>query len=128
MKETRCTGKGGCHVLEKGDVVQRLYLLCLQPLITLDGSISYTFPSEGMHTVAVQVAAGNTILQDTKTIAVKGQYLFSICATGLYSCHLFSSIICSNTAVLWKAAKYFKIHHFRQLSYSDSAVCKLFQK
>uniref|UniRef100_A0A8C4HCM6 PKD domain-containing protein n=1 Tax=Dicentrarchus labrax TaxID=13489 RepID=A0A8C4HCM6_DICLA len=47
------------------------YLLCLQPVITLDGSISYTFPTEGMHTITVQVAAANTILQDTKTIAVK---------------------------------------------------------
>uniref|UniRef100_A0A665W0T3 PKD domain-containing protein n=1 Tax=Echeneis naucrates TaxID=173247 RepID=A0A665W0T3_ECHNA len=42
-----------------------------EPMITLDGSISYTFPSEGMHTITVQVAAANTILQDTKTIAVK---------------------------------------------------------
>lgn len=41
--------------------------------MTLDGSISYTFPTEGMHTVTVQVAAANTILQDTKTVAVKGQ-------------------------------------------------------
>ncbi|XP_036971360.1 VPS10 domain-containing receptor SorCS3 [Acanthopagrus latus] len=42
-----------------------------EPVITLDGSISYTFPTEGMHTITVQVAAANTILQDTKTIAVK---------------------------------------------------------
>uniref|UniRef100_A0A7N6B717 PKD domain-containing protein n=1 Tax=Anabas testudineus TaxID=64144 RepID=A0A7N6B717_ANATE len=45
--------------------------LCLQPVITLDGSISHTFTSEGMHIITVQVAAANTILQDTKTIAVK---------------------------------------------------------
>ncbi|XP_041839727.1 LOW QUALITY PROTEIN: VPS10 domain-containing receptor SorCS3 [Melanotaenia boesemani] len=42
-----------------------------EPAITLDGSISYTFTSEGMHTITVQVSAANTILQDTKTIAVK---------------------------------------------------------
>ncbi|XP_044046620.1 VPS10 domain-containing receptor SorCS3 isoform X2 [Siniperca chuatsi] len=42
-----------------------------EPVITLDGSISYTFPNEGMHTITVQVAAANTILQDTKTTAVK---------------------------------------------------------
>ncbi|KAM3622591.1 uncharacterized protein V6R79_000720 [Siganus canaliculatus] len=42
-----------------------------EPVITLDGSISYTFPTEGMHTITVQVAAANIILQDTKTIAVK---------------------------------------------------------
>lgn len=46
---------------------------CFQPLVTLDGSISYTFPTEGMHPVTVQVAVANTILQDTKTVAVKGQ-------------------------------------------------------
>lgn len=53
-----------------------LCLLHFQPVITLDGSISHTFSSDGMHTITVQVAAANTILQDTKTIAVKGQYLF----------------------------------------------------
>ncbi|KAM9793122.1 VPS10 domain-containing receptor SorCS3 [Neosynchiropus ocellatus] len=42
-----------------------------EPIITLDGSISYTFPIEGMHTVTVQVAVANSIVQDTKTIAVK---------------------------------------------------------
>ncbi|XP_017289385.1 VPS10 domain-containing receptor SorCS3 [Kryptolebias marmoratus] len=42
-----------------------------EPVITLDGSISHTFTSEGMHTITVQVSAGSTILQDTKTIAVK---------------------------------------------------------
>ncbi|XP_006630890.2 VPS10 domain-containing receptor SorCS3 [Lepisosteus oculatus] len=41
-----------------------------EPLITLEGSISYTFSKEGMNTVTVQVSSGNTILQDTKTIAV----------------------------------------------------------
>ncbi|KAF3851935.1 hypothetical protein F7725_005290 [Dissostichus mawsoni] len=42
-----------------------------EPVITLDGSISHTFPNDGMHTITVQVAAANTILQDTKTIAVQ---------------------------------------------------------
>ncbi|XP_069095531.1 VPS10 domain-containing receptor SorCS1-like isoform X2 [Pleurodeles waltl] len=41
-----------------------------EPLITLEGSISFTFASEGMNTITVQVSAGNSILQDTKTIAV----------------------------------------------------------
>uniref|UniRef100_A0A8C9NTU4 VPS10 domain-containing receptor SorCS1 n=1 Tax=Serinus canaria TaxID=9135 RepID=A0A8C9NTU4_SERCA len=40
------------------------------PLITLEGSITFTFSVEGMNTITVQVSAGNTILQDTKTIAV----------------------------------------------------------
>ncbi|XP_032419731.1 VPS10 domain-containing receptor SorCS3 [Xiphophorus hellerii] len=42
-----------------------------EPVITLDGSVSYTFRSEGMHSITVQVAAANGILQDTKSIAVK---------------------------------------------------------
>ncbi|XP_064862280.1 VPS10 domain-containing receptor SorCS1-like isoform X2 [Oncorhynchus nerka] len=41
------------------------------PVISLDGRISYTFTSEGMNTVTVQVSLANTILQDTKTIAVQ---------------------------------------------------------
>ncbi|CAB1344628.1 unnamed protein product, partial [Coregonus sp. 'balchen'] len=39
------------------------------PVISLDGSISYTFTSEGMNTVTVQVFSANTIVQDTKMIA-----------------------------------------------------------
>uniref|UniRef100_A0A4W5PMF7 PKD domain-containing protein n=1 Tax=Hucho hucho TaxID=62062 RepID=A0A4W5PMF7_9TELE len=42
-----------------------------EPVISLDGSISYTFTSEGMNTVTVQVSSANTILQDTKTISVQ---------------------------------------------------------
>ncbi|XP_065529017.1 VPS10 domain-containing receptor SorCS3 [Lathamus discolor] len=41
-----------------------------KPLITLESSISYIFTVEGMNTVTVQVAAGNTLIQDTKEIAV----------------------------------------------------------
>uniref|UniRef100_A0A8C3JFA0 VPS10 domain-containing receptor SorCS3 n=1 Tax=Calidris pygmaea TaxID=425635 RepID=A0A8C3JFA0_9CHAR len=41
-----------------------------KPLITLESSISYVFTVEGMNTVTVQVAAGNTLIQDTKEIAV----------------------------------------------------------
>ncbi|KAI6066434.1 VPS10 domain-containing receptor SorCS3 [Aix galericulata] len=41
-----------------------------KPLITLESSISYVFAVEGMNTVTVQVAAGNTLIQDTKEIAV----------------------------------------------------------
>uniref|UniRef100_A0A8C9FY82 VPS10 domain-containing protein n=1 Tax=Pavo cristatus TaxID=9049 RepID=A0A8C9FY82_PAVCR len=41
-----------------------------KPLITLESSISYVFSEEGMNTVTVQVAAGNTLIQDTKEIAV----------------------------------------------------------
>lgn len=50
-----------------------LFLIYLQPLITLEGSITFTFSVEGMNTITVQVSAGNTILQDTKTIAVYGE-------------------------------------------------------
>ncbi|XP_058045097.1 VPS10 domain-containing receptor SorCS1 [Ahaetulla prasina] len=41
-----------------------------EPLITLEGSITFTFSTEGMNIITVQVSAGNTILQDTKMIAV----------------------------------------------------------
>ncbi|KFP90017.1 VPS10 domain-containing receptor SorCS3, partial [Apaloderma vittatum] len=41
-----------------------------KPLITLESSISHVFAVEGMNTVTVQVAAGNTLIQDTKEIAV----------------------------------------------------------
>lgn len=51
------------------------FLMCLQPLVTLEGSITFTFSVEGMNTITVQVSAGNTILQDTKTIAVYGEPL-----------------------------------------------------
>ncbi|XP_030060579.1 VPS10 domain-containing receptor SorCS3 [Microcaecilia unicolor] len=41
-----------------------------KPLITLDGSIAFTFSTEGMNTITVQVSAGNVLIQDTKEIAV----------------------------------------------------------
>ncbi|XP_028258691.1 VPS10 domain-containing receptor SorCS1 isoform X2 [Parambassis ranga] len=41
-----------------------------EPVITLEGSVACTFSREGTSTVTVQVSAGNTILQDRKTIAV----------------------------------------------------------
>ncbi|XP_073096559.1 VPS10 domain-containing receptor SorCS1 isoform X6 [Manis javanica] len=45
-----------------------------EPLITLEGSISFRFTSEGMNTITVQVSAGNAILQDTKSIAVYEEF------------------------------------------------------
>uniref|UniRef100_A0A673T762 Sortilin related VPS10 domain containing receptor 1 n=2 Tax=Suricata suricatta TaxID=37032 RepID=A0A673T762_SURSU len=45
-----------------------------EPLITLEGSISFKFTSEGMNTITVQVSAGNAILQDTKSIAVYEEF------------------------------------------------------
>ncbi|XP_034444326.1 VPS10 domain-containing receptor SorCS1 isoform X4 [Hippoglossus hippoglossus] len=41
-----------------------------EPVITLEGSVACMFSREGINTVTVQVSAGNTILQDRKTIAV----------------------------------------------------------
>lgn len=46
----------------------------IQPIITLEGSISYTFQTEGKNKVTVQVASGNTIMQDSKVITVKGEW------------------------------------------------------
>ncbi|XP_053730343.1 VPS10 domain-containing receptor SorCS3 [Synchiropus splendidus] len=42
-----------------------------EPIITLEGSISYTFPKEGKNKVTVQVASGSTVMQDSKDITVK---------------------------------------------------------
>ncbi|XP_062866910.1 VPS10 domain-containing receptor SorCS3 [Trichomycterus rosablanca] len=42
-----------------------------EPIITLEGSISYTFSVEGIHTVTVQVSSSNSVLQDTKSIVVQ---------------------------------------------------------
>ncbi|XP_026788198.3 VPS10 domain-containing receptor SorCS1 [Pangasianodon hypophthalmus] len=41
-----------------------------EPIITLEGSVAFTFPREGINIVTVQVVAGSTIQQDRKTIAV----------------------------------------------------------
>lgn len=45
----------------------------IQPVITLEGSVSYTFQREGINKVTVQVASGGTIMQDAKVITVKGE-------------------------------------------------------
>ncbi|XP_071336489.1 VPS10 domain-containing receptor SorCS3 isoform X1 [Trachinotus anak] len=42
-----------------------------EPIITLEGSISYTFQREGKNKVTVQVASGSTVMQDSKVITVK---------------------------------------------------------
>uniref|UniRef100_A0A667YBF1 Sortilin related VPS10 domain containing receptor 3b n=1 Tax=Myripristis murdjan TaxID=586833 RepID=A0A667YBF1_9TELE len=42
-----------------------------EPIITLEGSISYTFLREGINKVTVQVASGSTVMQDSKVITVK---------------------------------------------------------
>lgn len=46
----------------------------IQPIITLEGSISYTFQREGKNKVTVQVSSGSTIMQDSKVITVKGEW------------------------------------------------------
>ncbi|KTG32850.1 hypothetical protein cypCar_00037834, partial [Cyprinus carpio] len=42
----------------------------IKPVITLEGSVAFTFSREGISVVTVQVSGGNTILQDRKTVAV----------------------------------------------------------
>ncbi|XP_057704524.1 VPS10 domain-containing receptor SorCS3 isoform X1 [Corythoichthys intestinalis] len=42
-----------------------------EPIITLDGSISFTFQKEGTNKVTVQVASGSTVMQDSRDITVK---------------------------------------------------------
>ncbi|KAF3841992.1 hypothetical protein F7725_023943 [Dissostichus mawsoni] len=41
-----------------------------EPVVTLDGSMSFTFSKEGSHTVTVQASVGNTVRQDQMTVAV----------------------------------------------------------
>lgn len=45
----------------------------IQPIITLEGSISHMFYKEGKNKVTVQVACGSTVMQDSKVITVKGE-------------------------------------------------------
>lgn len=46
----------------------------IQPIITLEGSISHMFHREGKNKVTVQVACGSTVMQDSKVITVKGEW------------------------------------------------------
>ncbi|XP_029306406.1 LOW QUALITY PROTEIN: VPS10 domain-containing receptor SorCS1-like [Cottoperca gobio] len=41
-----------------------------EPVVTLDGVMSFTFSKEGSHTVTVQASVGNTVHQDQMTVAV----------------------------------------------------------
>ncbi|XP_071754829.2 VPS10 domain-containing receptor SorCS1-like [Centroberyx gerrardi] len=41
-----------------------------EPVMTLDGGMSFTFSKEGSHTVTVQASVGNTVHQDKKTVVV----------------------------------------------------------
>ncbi|GCC21284.1 hypothetical protein chiPu_0019751, partial [Chiloscyllium punctatum] len=45
-----------------------------EPVITLEENTSFAFSTEGMNSVTVQVSAGNSILQDIKSIAVFDSY------------------------------------------------------
>uniref|UniRef100_A0A8C1JQQ8 Sortilin related VPS10 domain containing receptor 3 n=1 Tax=Cyprinus carpio TaxID=7962 RepID=A0A8C1JQQ8_CYPCA len=48
-------------------------VLIVFPIITLDSSVSHMFSTEGMITVTVQVSSGDSILQDTRSIAIQGE-------------------------------------------------------
>ncbi|KAM9848025.1 VPS10 domain-containing receptor SorCS1-like [Aulostomus maculatus] len=41
-----------------------------EPVVTLDGGMSFIFSKEGSHTVTVQASVGNTVHQDQMTVAV----------------------------------------------------------
>lgn len=45
----------------------------IQPIITLEGSVSHTFQRAGKNKVTVQVASGGAIVQDSRDITVKGE-------------------------------------------------------
>uniref|UniRef100_A0A3P9M068 PKD domain-containing protein n=2 Tax=Oryzias latipes TaxID=8090 RepID=A0A3P9M068_ORYLA len=41
-----------------------------EPIVTLDGAVSFTFSKEGYHSVTVQALAGNAVHQDQRMVAV----------------------------------------------------------
>ncbi|KAM7408582.1 hypothetical protein PAMA_002345 [Pampus argenteus] len=41
-----------------------------EPVVTLEGGMSFTFSKDGSHTVTVQASVGNTVHQDQMTVAV----------------------------------------------------------
>lgn len=45
----------------------------IQPIITLEGSVSHTFQRAGNNKVTLQVASGGAIVQDSRDITVKGE-------------------------------------------------------
>lgn len=47
----------------------------IQPIITLEGSVSHTFHRLGKNKVTVQVACGSTVMQDSNVITVKGEWV-----------------------------------------------------
>lgn len=49
-----------------------LRLFVFKPVVTLDGTMTFTFSKEGRHTVTVQASVGKTVLQDQMTVAVYG--------------------------------------------------------
>ncbi|XP_043911474.1 VPS10 domain-containing receptor SorCS1-like [Protopterus annectens] len=46
-----------------------------EPITTLEGSLSFSLTIEGTKTITVQVSAGNSVLQDKKSIAVYEHFL-----------------------------------------------------
>lgn len=48
-------------------------MLVFKPVVTLDGTMSFSLSKEGSHTVTVQASVGNTVLQDQMTVAVYGE-------------------------------------------------------
>lgn len=82
----------------------------------MEGSISYTFPTEGIHTVIVQVAAANVILQDTRAVVVKGQHFYGFnCALYGFS-PLGLIMLCTSKLDRAQAAFLTENSHFLSLS------------
>lgn len=45
-----------------------------QPVVTLDGTLSFTFSKEGKHGVTLQASVGTTVLQDQMAVQVYGEF------------------------------------------------------
>lgn len=63
------------------------FLFEFQPIITLEGSISYTLQREGENKVTVQVASGSSVMQDSKVITVKGEWGRTKCSKHFNWCN-----------------------------------------
>uniref|UniRef100_A0A8C4I075 Sortilin related VPS10 domain containing receptor 1 n=1 Tax=Dicentrarchus labrax TaxID=13489 RepID=A0A8C4I075_DICLA len=51
-----------------------------EPVVTLDGAMSFTFSKEGSHTITVQASVGNTVHQDQMTVAVYDYFRSNVLA------------------------------------------------
>lgn len=67
----------------------------IQPIITLEGSVSHTFQRGGKNKVTVQVASGSAIVQDSRDVTVKGELGGGHLQSALIGATRHSALICN---------------------------------